>query len=181
MKKCYSDFLSVIYDQNSPIGHIGMGTHYSIFRYPTWLSNTLENYKKPLMHDFCVIWDEDHDIRIMSVIEKIYEQGLLSPIRFIGERKGGMTLIIDADFASLGKSVYDEYQNNINKISDNYELHNDSWSVDFGLIKDNNFSGNYSSIIQASHTETDVYLKNIDNMWKIGHKNFQITKRIIPL
>jgi len=177
MENCYSKIFSLIYDQNGPIGHIGQGTHYSIFRYSTWHSNTLDNYKNPLMHDFCIIWDEDHDIRIMSVIEKIYEQGLLSPVRFIGERKGGITLIIDADLASLSKSVSHEYESNINEISSDYQLHNDSWSANIGFIKDNKFSGHYSGIIQGPHQETDVYLENINNMWKLGHKDFRITKR----
>ncbi|WP_233352939.1 hypothetical protein, partial [Vibrio cholerae] len=80
------------------------------------------------IHDFALIWDEDHDTRIIEVIEKLCVQNALSPVRFIGERKGGVTILVDkslyADkeslqvFTIIARSICDSLP--------------DSWSCEIG-------------------------------------------------
>ncbi|WP_253073410.1 hypothetical protein [Sodalis ligni] len=94
----YSTLLSCLYDEQQPIGNLGRGTHYSIFRTVEWLDVNRTPVNLPQLHDFSVIWDEDHDERVINVIENIYMAGLLSPIQFIGERKGTLTVIVAAKF-----------------------------------------------------------------------------------
>ena len=84
----YSTLFCCLYNESAPIGSIGRGCHYSVFRSVEWLDVTRSPLELPEMHDFAVIWDEDHDTRVINVIERIYLSGLLSPIQFVGERKG---------------------------------------------------------------------------------------------
>jgi hypothetical protein len=41
-----------------------------------------------------VIWDEDHDERVIGVVERMYFAGLLHPVLFVGERKGSLTVVL---------------------------------------------------------------------------------------
>jgi len=91
----YSALFNTIYDETQPVGEIGRGTHYSILRAAQSLDLKLEPEIQITAQDFGVIWDEDHDDRIMDVIEELYIQNLLAPILFIGERKGSVTVILD--------------------------------------------------------------------------------------
>lgn len=74
---------------------IGRGTHYSVMRAPIWQDKWLNPMPNGVMLDFAVIWDEDHDERVLEVIERVYFAGLLAPVRFIGERKGTLSVLID--------------------------------------------------------------------------------------
>jgi predicted nucleic acid-binding protein len=53
----YSPYFKTLYDQPEPIGRLGRGTHYSVLRC-LGLSG---------FHDFAIIWDEDHDKRVIAV------------------------------------------------------------------------------------------------------------------
>ena len=73
------------------MGDFGRGTHYSVLRVPIWQDEWLSPLPQGALLDFAVIWDEDHDERVMQVIEELYFSGLLGPVRFVGERKGSLT------------------------------------------------------------------------------------------
>ena len=83
----YSHFFSTLHDEQAPVGKLGRGTHYSILRAVLW------DKVQPQWHDFAVIWDEDHDKRVIWVIEQLHIQRLLRDVVAIGERKGGVTII----------------------------------------------------------------------------------------
>lgn len=76
----YSALLACLYDEPEPVGHLGRGTHYSIFRTAEWRDVVLDPLPVPQIHDFAIIWDEDHDTRVIEAVEAIYMTGLLSPI-----------------------------------------------------------------------------------------------------
>jgi hypothetical protein len=44
--------------------------------------------------DFAVIWDEDHDVRVIEPIEEIYHRGLLSSFLVFGEQRGVFNAIL---------------------------------------------------------------------------------------
>ena len=83
MKK-YSRFFETLYDEQEDTGKIGRGCHYSILR---------AQYKKSDFFYFAVIWDEDHDERVLECLEWLYEMKLLHHYLLVGERKGGFTAI----------------------------------------------------------------------------------------
>ena len=87
--KNYMQLATTLYDEQQPVGHLGRGTHYSVLRTTTWVSAAGERLDKPHPHDLAVIWDEDHDERVIQVIRRLRKEGLLSPVLFIGEEERG--------------------------------------------------------------------------------------------
>src|SRR5688572_1906398 len=79
----YSKLFACLYDEPAPVGNLGRGTHYSVMRSVEWLDVVRRPLPLPEIHDFAVIWDEDHDSRVIEAVERIYMAGLLSPIQFI--------------------------------------------------------------------------------------------------
>lgn len=159
----YSSLLSTIHDEKHPIGNIARGSHYSVFICAQWLNEHLEpDYKYHAnTQRFSVIWDEDHDERIIPVIEHAYMSGLLAPVKFIGERKGILTIIVSDSFWSrCDKNGYLKRWNEIasSKISD------DSWSVE--INPDSELDS--SHIVYPTGDFAETYLKNIENIWNLG-------------
>ncbi|CAI2388202.1 MULTISPECIES: hypothetical protein [Alteromonas] len=166
--KAYSSLFSTVYDEHAPIGHLGRGTHYSIFRAAQFLNNLYEPQTPLKIQDFCVVWDEDHDTRVIEVIEKLYIKNLLAPVLYIGERKGGVTVILDKKFyddQSLLRSFYQQ----IDEISQGLD---DPWCSEVGYLDLSNKDVNAEALINDSSEKVTVYLNNINNLWSLGHKHF---------
>ena len=97
----------------------------------------------------------------MMVVETLYFDGLLAPVRFIGERKGGLTVLVAAETANaLDLPSYSERVDDAVKRSGL----DDWWNVAVGYV------GAESSIISAESEKVTVYLQNIDNLWNLGAK-----------
>jgi hypothetical protein len=163
--RTYSPFFQTLYDEQSPVGHLGRGTHYSVLRAAVFhdgRGNTLPetHYSGPhaQFHDFAVIWDEDHDTRVIKAIERIYFHGLLPFFAFIGERKGGLTALAFEDSDPLhhyaGRIITDICE----------DLGNDPWSSEMGIIS------NPQGIISDTSSDVILYLRNIQMLWKLGSK-----------
>lgn len=171
----YSTLFSCLYDEPSPIGHLGRGTHYSVFRSVEWLDVTRTPVPLPQIHDFSVIWDEDHDTRIIETIEAIYMAGLLSPIQFIGERKGTLTIIVAARFYFWGNDAeFKSYERQLQKICQN-PSHGDSWELEVGMFDRSPGSPHQTELhglISAEEHRVITYLRNIDSLWGLGTKPF---------
>jgi len=171
----YSTLFSTIYDEQAPVGNLGRGTHYSVLRSVEWLDVERHPLTKPQIHDFSIVWDEDHDIRVVPVIEKLYMEGLLSPIQFIGERKGGLTAIVAARyyFSDTEQTVFD-YKGKVDSISQGKE---DCWPAEIGSFDRAPGSEHQcfsEGLINDSDHKVLTYLKNIDSLWNLGMKNYQV-------
>lgn len=90
----YSDFFKTLHDETSPTGYLGRGTHYSVLRAVVFHGATGKPLPEAQLTDFAVIWDEDHDARVIEPIEEIYRRGLLASFLMFGERKGSFTAIL---------------------------------------------------------------------------------------
>lgn len=165
----YSTLFTCLHDEPAPIGSLGRGTHYSIFRSVEWLDVTGCPLSRPQIHDFAVIWDEDHDVRVIEAVERIYMAGLLSPVQFIGERKGGLTAVVAAKFY-FRETGGDAYRCAIDAISQKLD---DPWSVEVGCFDrapGNPHQNFYEGLIQDSDHRVAIYLANIDSLWSLGTK-----------
>jgi len=170
----YSDYFTTIYNQPEPVGNLGRGTHYSVLRYASWFDVEAKRINTPQTHDFAVIWDEDHDARVIQAIEKIYQAGLLSPIQFIGERKAVLSVVVASRFYFSGsKSDQIEYEKNLQEIAS--DVHGDYWNLQIGIYDKtgSNHQTQLASMINCGEAEEDTFLRNIDNLWKLGTKAFQ--------
>jgi len=170
----YSNLFTCLYDEPNPIGSIGRGTHYSIFRCVEWLDVTRRPLALPQVHDFAVIWDEDHDTRVIDAIEQIYMAGLLSPVQFIGERKGTLTAIVAARFYFQGSEADTEkYRSAIAAIAQELP---DPWTAHLGSFDrspGNPHQSIYEGIISDSEHRVGLYLANIDSLWQLGTGDYR--------
>ncbi len=170
----YSTLLHCLYDQPEPVGNLGRGTHYSIFRCVERLNVELKPATPPHVHDFAVIWDEDHDRRVITVIEALYMADLLAPVQFIGERKAFLTIIIAARTWSYGITL-EEYQKRAEAVVLAALNNQDYWNVEVGIFDRSEGSPHQRdtmSIIAAPYFQVSSYMVAIDAMWSLGTKPF---------
>lgn len=160
----YSPFFQTLHDEEHPVGHLGRGTHYSVLRCVTWHSKTLEPLKKSAFHDFVIIWDEDHDERIIPIIEYLYFQGLLAPALFVGERKGSFTLLTKDSFKrDLGQNSYEAYVTSVSNIAHPQPPNEDYWPTHIlSYMQPEGY------IINDSKERVELYLNNLQQLWLLG-------------
>lgn len=168
----YSTYFSCLYDEPGPVGSLGRGTHYSVLRSVEWLDVQRRRLPIPHVHDFAVIWDEDHDERVIDAIERIYLAGLLSPVQFIGERKGGLTVIVASPHYWAPRNEADAYKRALEAIGQSLD---DPWPVEIGCFDRRMGSPqnrNFEGIISAAENRVELYLANIDSLWELGTRPF---------
>ncbi len=177
----YSSLVSCLYDEPDPVGNIGRGTHYSVFRSVEWLDVVRAPLSVPQVHDFAVIWDEDHDVRVMEAVESIYMAGLLSPVQFIGERKGMLTVIVAAKFYWNGvESDLNTYVRRLGEIAARLPS-GDAWSTQVGMFDRQPGSPHQTELhglIATDEHRAVTYVRNIDSLWSLGTKTW--TARATP-
>jgi hypothetical protein len=99
--RSYSAFFKTLHDETGPTGYLGRGTHYSVLRAIVFHDQAGEPLSEGQFLDFAVIWDEDHDTRVMETIEEIYRRGSLSSFEVFGERKGFFTAVLSSALSKL--------------------------------------------------------------------------------
>jgi hypothetical protein len=166
----YSDFFKTLHDETSPTGHLGRGTHYSVLRAVVFHDARGKPLPEGQFADFAVIWDEDHDPRVIEPIEKIYRRGLLSSFPMFGEHKGVFTAILSNQIrdpaalqASAARVAFLETE--INAICQSL---NDPWPskvVTLGSAK--------NPIISDEEEKVGLYLRNLDMLWQLGTAEVQ--------
>jgi len=182
----YSEILHCLHDEEEPHGRIGRGTHYSIFRIVTWHDTRGRICPRASIQDFGVIWDEDHDPRVIGVAERMYVAGLMYPVLYIGERKGILTVVLCREFAEEASKVeLDDYKERVRHIATvipSEDGGEDSWCAEFAVFSNRVQDGNaqsldatvgiHGSLIADDGQKVDIYLRNINNLWSLGHKSF---------
>jgi Bacterial RNA polymerase, alpha chain C terminal domain len=93
----YSPFFETLHDETGPTGYLGQGTHCSVFRAIVFHDPMGAPLSEGRFASFAIIWDEDHDQRVIEPIMKIYRQGLLSSFLMFGEHKGIFTAVLSDD------------------------------------------------------------------------------------
>jgi hypothetical protein len=128
---------------------------------PVWRDEFLNRIDRCGFLDFAAIWDEDHDDRVIDAIMMLYVGGLLSPVRYIGERKGTLTILLASDLISdWDPEKRQQYRDDI---SDMCQCLEDPWTAHVAGIGEDGHS-----IIHASPEKVALYLKNIDMLWQLG-------------
>lgn len=159
----YSEFFRTLHDEQAPTGSLGRGTHYSILRAVVFSDSVGKPLTEARFADFAVIWDEDHDDRVIEPIEKIYFAGLLPHFLMFGERKGTFTgLLANPVTEPLLQSALDRRLNDITQ----HLGHGDSWVAQaFGL----DYPPEHP-IIGDEGKKVRLYLSNLIMLWELGLK-----------
>lgn len=156
--KTYSDFFKTLHDEQSPTGYLGRGTHHSVLRAVVFHDASGKHLPRAQFMDFAVIWDEDHDDRVIEPIEKIYRCGLLPRFVMFGERKGSLTAVLaDGSRAHALEAA-------LNTVTQHLDS-GDEWPA--RVVELENAAG---LIIDDSAERTSLYLRNIVMLWNLGLK-----------
>ena len=165
----YSPLFTTIYDEAQPVGNLGRGTHYSILRAAQPLNYSNKRQKEIQAQDLCVVWDEDHDTRVIEVIEELYLQNLLAPVIFIGERKGSVTVLVHIDFRK-NDLLFEKFAQQLGHITCSL---NDPWTMGIETYRAPRWERFESVIVNASSEKVKTYLDNISNLWDLGLKKYE--------
>ena len=123
----YSTLIQCLYDEPSSV--VRSYPHYSVFRAIDSRDVTQNGVDLPRVHDFAVIWDEDHDSRIIPVIEEMLMAGLLPGVHFVGEQKGTLTIILAArTYWRIDLAAFTA------KVANLTQAAGDSWEVKIGMF-----------------------------------------------
>lgn len=166
----YSPYFTTIHDEKEPVGDLGRGTHYSVLRAQSWHSPNFDITSRAYHYDFAVIWDEDHDTRIISCIEEIHLNGLLSKFIMFGERKGLFTAVLNDHFNchENQSTMNSNLQHIAEKAPDC-----DCWSAQMMSL-----NGSTNVIISDDENKTSLYLKTINMLWNLGGKPIPLTNNM---
>jgi hypothetical protein len=169
----YSPLFTVLHDEPNPIGSLGRGTHSSILSAIQWRNAENRPMATPQIQRFALIWDEDHDTRVIPVLEAAYMNNLLAPVLFIGERKASLTVIIDDAFPMAGMPSYEEAWSTT---MDKALLH-DSWGLEIVRNGDLDKDAGYGyQIIHDKRERVLTYLNNLQNLWCLGLNPYSLPK-----
>jgi len=157
----YSDFFQTLHDEQSPTGNLGRGTHYSVLRAITFHDAAGRVLPEGKLCDFALIWDEDHDERIIEPIETIYRSGLLASFLFFGERKGSFTAILAEEVRDADRRSF--LAARLEKIAEAIET--DSW-----VAYVSSFGNPDNPIISDAADRVELYLSNLKMLWSLGLK-----------
>ena len=178
----YSTLIQCLFDQAHPV--VPHYSHYSVIRAIDSRDVTQKSTPLPRVHDFAVIWDEDHDRRIIPVIEEMLMASLLPGVQFIGEHKGTLTIIL----AARTYWVIDLEAFKV-KVTSLTQAAGDFWDVRVGMFdhSPNNLrighQCDFQDILGLAEDATHAYLLAIDGMWNLGTKEWRgvdTTAELLP-
>lgn len=158
----YSPFFKTLHDERSPIGVLGGGVHYSILRVISWHNRYLKPLQRAHFQDIAVVWDGDHDTRLISVLQSLYFSGLTPPVVFVGERKGMLWLILDPEVAN-GLDL-EEYERRVGDAVEQSGI-GDFWSIEVES------EIGQPGLFGLSGYESKTYLECIQLLWNPGLKD----------
>jgi len=164
----YSQFLTTLHDEQQPVGRFGDGTHYSVFRTASWFDSSIRPLKEPMIHDFAVIWDKDHDTQIIDLVEHLYLKNLMAPVLFVGERDGVLSVLVSAQGNESQRQDFQGYVSSVAELAKNQF---EPWNVEVSAFGENLPR---HRIIDSAEENVDLYLKNIQMLWGLGLKNFSV-------
>lgn len=178
----YSPLFQTLYDENDPVGTLGRGTHYSVLSAVQWADNHRRMRNVPGIQRFAVVWDEDHDIRVIQAVEAAYMRGIFAPVLYIGERKANLTIVVNDEFFKLIQNDIVSYIQAWENICES--THGDYWNIELVQL------AAAHGMIMADERKVATYLENIDNLWGLGFStyktpssslNAQIANRLPPM
>ncbi|MCQ3000710.1 hypothetical protein NLO98_13195 [Pseudomonas syringae] len=148
----YSKFFRTEYDEQYNVGKLG--AHYSVLSFPL-----VKDSEKFQLQRLAVIWDADHDTRVINILEAGFFAGLTRPVVFIAEHKGHVSIITNGD---INQSERDTQTRVWQRISDDV-IEDDNFTVEVILEKDF-----IAAQVRGLQKMFETYFNYIDDAWGIG-------------
>lgn len=159
-----SPCFEMIYDESAPANLIGSDIHYSVVQCLQWFDTNGKQFQdgRAKLQDIGILWDGDHDTRVMDVLAAAYLRKLLAPVLFINEHKGHLTILLDSSQKIVDEETYRK------SWLDCLAYSNDNWTMAIDLMEvPSEISGLRGDALRT-------YLQNIGNMWLIGLNELSI-------
>ncbi len=168
--RTYSTFFTCLHDEDRQ--GASCLPAYSVFRAIDSRDVTRKPTERPRVHDFVVIWDDDHDTRIIAVIEEMLMAGILPGVQFISEHKGTLSVILASP--TYWANDPEEFKVLVSKLS---TAAGDFWVVEVGMI--DTTEGNMKVLHQCEFLEilgssdADIaFFFLIASAWQLGTKAY---------
>lgn len=159
----YSTLFACIYDQTGSAAAVGGNPPYSVLRSTQARDRDGRGCRRMTLHDFVVVWDDDHDERVIHVLERLHMAGILWPLVFASENRGNLTLLYQGNL-----DLPPGYEDEVRSIC-NGDL-GDSWNVrlvPFNRPSVFDFNTDVNAVPGAGENAIS-YLCSIDRQWKLG-------------
>lgn len=163
--RTYSDLFVTVFDEKEAVAPLGRGAHVSVLRATLWDASS-----SPYAHDFAVVWDEDHDERVIWVAEELFVRKLLANVLFIGERKGGVAVVIDE---AISVPQLKRLATELDAITQD-ELPSDSWPSEVVTVQQ------AAGLVQDEADRVLDYLRGIRATWRLGRKPLRRRRDAFP-
>lgn len=181
----HPSLFSCLHEEPAHSNSLDREVHHSVFRAALGLKLNGVRKNKIYVQDFAVLWDEDHDKRVILVAEALLVENMFSHVLFIGEREGSLSLVLNTD--TIGEN-FDE-DRYIKRVEDVCCKSNggDYWPCElYGMSR-------VSSILTETYTESNIggllndgeestlaYLRSIDAVWRLGVKSYKSEILVSP-
>lgn len=167
----YSSLFRCLYDEQRKGPNLPF--HYSIFRALDCRDVQQAPTALPYVHDFAVIWDDDHDTRIIHVLEEMLMAGLLPGVQFIGEHKGELSVILAAPtYSAIDTDALADRLRTLSGLSAG-----DYWQPEIGSYDRSGLHDlhqcDFKNLLGMRMEEEMAYLFSIDTLWKLGTKKWR--------
>jgi hypothetical protein len=169
----YSSLFHCLYDEQCDGPNLAF--HYSVFRALDCRDVDQNSTALPYVHDFAVIWDDDHDTRIIHLLEEMLMAGILPGVQFIGEHKGELNVILAArTYWKIDAKAFADRLHTLSGLSAG-----DYWNAEIGMYDRSPHSlrtghqCDFKNLLGLSAEEEHAYLFSIDSRWKLGTKRWK--------
>lgn len=166
------NYCKILHEVSKPTVNSSVrGMHYSVYE-TTYLPVNPGETKT--QNRFVLLWDEDHDTRVFSVIEALAESGILPYVAVIGERKAGVIIVLNKNisrvFSNINYIKGSRGNVDLNEIGEavraRVELdYDDEWNTQFYL---DHLAMHYS--YQKENEIISKYLELLDDLWDLQLK-----------
>jgi len=167
--RTYSPFFHTLHDDPAPVGVLRAQTTILRAVIPVVVEPPCEPEDHFEFHDFAVLWDDDHDERIIFILERLYVCKLLQEVLAIGEHKGHVALLLGGDSVPVGYAHKIEHE----CIG---AMPSDFWSVSVGSLGATAKPwGMGSFLVRAGGDSARDYLLGLRSLWQLGTKDASFT------
>ncbi len=157
----YSHFFRTEYDEQRDIGVLE--AHHSVLSVPS----LNKEYSALDIQRIAVIWDDDHDERVIPILEAACFKGLLRNVLFIAEHKGAVSIIMHGNAKSfLWKTRQKKWQDICDEV-----IENDEFKID--IMSKEEYVQTLADSLQPMY---ENYLNHICDVWSLGAHDFYPTK-----
>lgn len=160
----YSDFFQTVYDEQYNVG--ALEAHYSILSLPLFIAP-----EAPIkLQRIAVVWDRDHDDRIIALLEAAFFADLIAPcVLYVLEHKGFVAVIVNEDYDEAER---DRKTRIWQKICDNV-ITDDKFSVKVMLEEE--YLLDLKKNLQESFRN---YFQYIDDAWTLGPNEYRRRREV---